>query len=43
MPSRLRGREETRGQNKEVKKQARSLDVKNSSLIEFFVSILSKI
>ena len=40
LPSR-RGRK-TRGQNREVKKQAKGLDVKNSSLIEFFVSILFK-
>ena len=39
----LPGEEKTRGYNREVKKQARSLDVKNSSLGEFFVSILSKI
>ena len=31
-----------RGYNREVKKQARSLDVKNSPLVEFFVSILFK-
>ena len=39
----LPGEEKTRGYNREVKKQARSLDVKNSPLEEFFVSILSKI
>ena len=42
-PSFPRGEERKRGwTNREVKKQARSLDVKNSPLEEFFVSILFK-